>query len=105
MRFAVLAIGLCSGLLAEPSTTGEWHFRKDDPRTKKRVLTIDARSFEVTKDPHVWRLHQMVAHVYQVGSSSFKEVRSENAIFDEKAGTLRYGPQMKDTMRLKNQLR
>jgi hypothetical protein len=103
MRLALLAIGLCSYLWAEQKTAGEWHFRKDDPQTKKEVLTIDAKSFEATKDAHVFRLHQMVARVYQAGGSSFKEVKSESALFDERSATLHYGPQMKATMRL-NQL-
>jgi hypothetical protein len=96
-RVGLSVLIVCAALAAQQSG---WHFRKDDPQTKKRVLTVEASSFEATKDPNVLRLHNMAARIYQSNGETFKEVKSEKAIVNLTSGTLTYGPRLSKNIKL-----
>jgi hypothetical protein len=93
----LLSLALCGLLVAQQDG---WHFRKDDPHTKKHVLTIDAKSFEATKDPSVLLLHNLAARIYRANGETFKEVNSDNAIVNLTSGTLSYGPELSKEIKL-----
>jgi hypothetical protein len=102
MRFPLI-IGVAA-LLALQLTAQQqqrWHFRKDDPTTKKHVIQIDAASFEPTASAQTIKLHDVTARIYNA-SGSFTQIRSENAIVNERLGTLTYGPQLRNVLKLKN---
>ena len=80
-----------------------WHYRKDDPVTKKHIVQIDAESFQQTKDGDAkFMLRGMTARLYDAVGSSYKQISSKQAIVDEKLGTLTYGPGLKTTIVLPN---
>jgi hypothetical protein len=80
-----------------------WHYRKDDPATKKRVVQIDAHSSEQIKDgTGKFLLRDMTARLYDASGSTYKQIRSKQAIVDEKLGTLAYGSGLKTVIRLSN---
>jgi hypothetical protein len=75
---------------AAQSATG-WHFVKLNPKTKKLVVVIDAKSFMGTEEPHSFRLQDMTARLYDGSGSSYKTINSKEAIINEKLHTLTYG--------------
>ena len=80
-----------------------WHYRKDNPATKKRVVEIDAHSFAQTKEGNGrFLLRDMTARLYDSSGSMYKRISSKQAIVDEKLGTLAYGPDLKTVIRLSN---
>lgn len=83
-------------LLAEDSG---WRYQKDDPITKKKIVEIEAASFQQIADGKAMLLHQVTARLYD-STGSFKQIRSQEAIVDQKLGTLIYGPSLSATVRL-----
>jgi len=74
-----------------PSQETHWHFEKENPKTKKHIIEIDAAAFEQTSDRHNILLHKMSARLYDSGESSYIQIASEEATVDQKLGTLTYG--------------
>jgi hypothetical protein len=100
----ILAIIGSVALLASPLAAQQnqaWHYRKDDPTTKKHVIQIDAASFESSAGAETIKLHDMTVRIYNA-SSSFTQLKSKDAVINEKLGTLTYGPQLKTVLKLKN---
>jgi hypothetical protein len=100
MKISLLFVAYCSVLWSQQAMP-DWHFVKDDPATRKHALTIHAASFQSTSDPPVIQLHKMVARIYQADGSTFKEVISADAVFNERLGTLRYGPHLSQVIKLR----
>lgn len=76
-----------------------WHFRKDDPQSKRHIIQVDARSMEPTTEAGTFLLHGMTARLYD-STGSYKEISSKEAIINEEVGTLAYGPGLKATIKL-----
>ncbi len=79
-----------------------WRYRKDDPVTKKKVVEIEAESFQQIADGQAKLLHEMTARLYN-STGSYSQISSQEAIVDEKSGTLIYGPHLSATVRLDSQ--
>jgi hypothetical protein len=77
-----------------------WHYRKDDPITKKHIARIYAASFRRIKDGHASYWHNMTICLYDPSGFHDKQISSEEAIVDEKLGTLTYGPNLKTVVKL-----
>jgi hypothetical protein len=69
-----------------------WHFVKDDPATGQHLVEIHAKSFDQTAGGHIKYLHDMTARPFDARGSSFRHVRSKEAIINMQLGTLAYGP-------------
>jgi len=74
-------------LLAE---TSAWRFRKDDPVSKKKSVEIEAAFFQPLANGEAKLLHQMNARLYD-GTGSYQQISSQEAIVDQRSGTLLYG--------------
>jgi hypothetical protein len=79
-----------------------WRYLKEDPKTKKHVVEIDAKSFDQTPDGRTQHLHDMTARLYDANGVTFKQITSKEAVMDEKSGTLAYGPDLKTIVKLTN---
>jgi hypothetical protein len=98
--FAVISFA-CSQVQAQDSS---WHYRKDDPTTKKHIVRIDAQSFQQGKEgTATFMLRDVTARLYDRSGTSFKQINSKHAIVDERLGTLTYGPDLNTVIRFKNQ--
>ena len=78
-----------------------WRYIKDDVKTRKHIVEIDAKSFERTDDAQTFRLHGMTARLYDAGGSAYKQIASQEAIINEKTGTLTYGPRLDSFINLR----
>lgn len=76
-----------------------WRYRKDDPVTKKKIVKIEAASFQQIADGEAKLLHEVTARLYD-HTGSYKQISSEEAIVDQKSGTLTYGPHLSAIVRL-----
>jgi peroxiredoxin len=83
-------------LLAE---TSAWRFRKDDPLSKKKSVEIEAASFQPLANGEAKLLHQVTARLYD-GTGSYQQISSQEAIVDQRSGTLLYGPHLDKSLRL-----
>jgi peroxiredoxin len=79
-----------------------WRYRKDDPVTKKKLVEIEAASFQQIADGQAKLLHEMTARLYD-STGSYNQISSQEAIVDEKSGTLLYGPHLSASLRLVSQ--
>ena len=84
-----------STLLAENSG---WRYEKDDPVTKKKIVEIEAASFQQIAGGQAKLLHDVTARLYD-STGSYKQISSQEAIVDQKSGTLIYGPHLSETVR------
>ncbi|HLH02253.1 MAG TPA: LptA/OstA family protein [Bryobacteraceae bacterium] len=66
-----------------------WQWTKDDPQTGKRIVRVDARSFEGTKDPSTFELTGVALRLYEKTGNSYTYVKTERARFDEGSGILK----------------
>jgi peroxiredoxin len=76
-----------------------WRYRKDDPVTKKKIVEIDAASFQQIADGQAKLLHEVTARLYD-NTGSYRQISSQEAIVDQKSGTLIYGPHLGVIVRL-----
>jgi peroxiredoxin len=83
-------------LLAENSG---WRYQKDDPVTKKKIVEIEATSFQSIADGKAKLLHDVTARLYD-NAGSYKKISSQEAIVDQESGMLIYGPHLTATIRL-----
>lgn len=83
-------------LLAENSG---WRCEKDDPVTKKKIVEIEAASFQQIADGQAKLLHDLTARLYD-STGSYKQISSQEAIVDQKSGMLFYGPHLSAAVRL-----
>ncbi len=77
-----------------------WHFVKDDPGTGKHIVEIDARSFQRTSEVKAFQLQDVTVRIYNRAGTSHKEMRSKQAVIDEKLGILTYGPGLQSVLKL-----
>jgi hypothetical protein len=71
-----------------------WHYVKEDPKTKKKLAVINAKSWERTSNPFLFKLNAVTGSVYNPGNSSYSNLNFQNAMFDEKSGTLISGQKL-----------
>jgi hypothetical protein len=100
MRMCLFISALVFISLQMRAQDSSWHYRKDDPITKKRSAQIDATSFQQIRDGHAKLLHEMSARLYDATGSSYKQISSKQAIVDERLGTLTYGPSLTTVVKL-----
>lgn len=62
-----------------------WRYRKDDRMTKKKIVEIEAASFQQIADGQAKLLHDMTARLYD-STASYRQISSEEAIVDQKIG-------------------
>ena len=70
-----------------PSEKG-WHYVKEDPKTKKRLAVIDAKSWESTSSPFLFKLNGVTGAIYNPASSLYSNLNVPSAFFDAKSGAL-----------------
>ena len=90
------ALVMCCQMLAQ---NAGWHYRKDDPATKKHILQIDAASFQSIRGGKAKLLYGMSARFYKADGTYTKFI-SRTALVDEQRGTLSYGPGLKQVAKL-----
>jgi lipopolysaccharide export system protein LptA len=66
-----------------------WEWTKDDPQTGKRIVLVDAKSFEGTKDPSTFELTGVALRLYDKTGNKYTYVKTERARFDEGSGVLK----------------
>lgn len=69
----------------------DWTYCKDDPKTKRRLVEIHAKSFAKTSNPNVFRLSGVTGSIYEPGNSSYTKLNSQTVFFDERSKTLTSG--------------
>lgn len=79
-----------------------WRYQKDDPVTKKKIVEIEAASFQPIADGQARLLHDVTARLYD-SAGSYKQISSQEAIVDQKSGMLIYGPHLSAVLRLVTQ--
>lgn len=65
-----------------------WQFVKEDPKTRKKLAVIHAKSFEITSSPFVFRLNGVTGQLYNPLTSSYSNLSIKAAFIDEKSGAL-----------------
>lgn len=80
-----------------------WHYEKADPVTKKRIVQIDASSFEQIAGGQAKLLHGVSVRFYNGAGLASEPIKSQEAIVDQISGTLMYGPHLKTVVQLANQ--
>jgi hypothetical protein len=85
---------------AQPEPAKEWTYRKDDPKTHKPVIVIEAKSFTAMGDGHAFRLGDMTARLYDKSGITYKQISSKEAVIDKRLGTLAYGPNEQTIIKL-----
>ena len=66
-----------------------WHEFKHDPQTGKIVVQVDAKTFQATRDPSTFELHDLALRLYDKTASSYTYVKTGKALFDERSGILK----------------
>jgi hypothetical protein len=97
MRNLFIVGSIC--LMAAAQSSG-WHYQKDDPVTKKKIVEIEAASFHQIADGQAKLLHDVTVRFYNSAGSSYKQISSQEAIVDQKSDMLIYGPHLKMAVRL-----
>ncbi len=75
------------------ASTG-WYWGKDDAQANKPVVRVNAKSFQATsfqatKDPSTFELHDLSLRLYDKDAASYTYVKSPKALFDERSGVLK----------------
>jgi len=86
-------------MMAAAQSSG-WRYQKDDPVTKKKIVEIEAASFQQIADGQAKLLHDVTVRLYDITGSSYKQIKSQEAIVDPKSDMLIYGPHLKMVARL-----
>ncbi|MDQ2842354.1 MAG: hypothetical protein M3Y72_15185 [Acidobacteriota bacterium] len=76
---------------ATPGSRTDWTYQKEDPKTRKKLVLINAKAWERISHPSVFRLKGVTGKVYSPASSSYTDLHLKSAVFDEKSGVLIYG--------------
>ena len=100
MRPLVLGLAFLSLLCIEAQPIG-WHYVKEDPATRKHRVEINAEAFDQTVNGHTKYLHNVTARIYDSSGKVTKIVKSKEAVANFETGTLRYGPDLKSALSLK----
>ncbi|HEY7212468.1 MAG TPA: LptA/OstA family protein [Bryobacteraceae bacterium] len=66
-----------------------WAWWKDDPQTGRRVVTVNARSFEGTHDPSTFELTGVALRLFEKNGKSYTYIKTEKARFDEGSQVLK----------------
>lgn len=74
-------------------------FISSGPQAVSARRKIDASSFERMTEGRA-KLFDMTARLYNANGSSYRQIRSKEAIVDERLGTLTYGPELKTVVKL-----
>ena len=77
-----------------------WRYQKDDPVTKKRIVEIEAASFQQIAGGQAKLLHEVTVRFYDSAGISYKQISSQEAIVDQKTDVVIYGPHLKMVARL-----
>jgi hypothetical protein len=56
---------------------------------------------QIKEENAKFMLHNMTVRLYDATGLTYKQISSEQAIVDEKVGTITYGPDLKTIIRLK----
>jgi hypothetical protein len=97
----IAATFISLGLAAQPESAQRWTYHKDNPKTHKPVVDVQAASFSPTGDGHTFRLSDMTARLYDSSGVSYKQISSKEAVIDEQLGTLAYGPDHQTIVKLR----
>ena len=99
---AVIAATFISlGTAAQPGPAKVWNYRKDDPKTHKPVLVIEAKSFVATGNQHTFRLQDMTGRLYDSSGVRYRQISSKEAVIDTQLGTLAYGQNLQSAVKLR----
>src|SRR5438067_1057310 len=73
----------------EANSPDGWRYDKDDPRTGKPIVKLNADSAQSTHDPSTFEIHGLASRLYDKSASAYTNVRCEKGLFDERSGLLK----------------
>ena len=66
-----------------------WSWNKNDDQTGKPVVKVEAKTFQGTRDPSTFELHQLALKIYRKDADEYTYIKGDLALFDERSGLLK----------------